>query len=443
MPTAVRQIPYVNDTPHAYVAFNSGIECAENALNAYLEVDMLAGNVTLTTVQFLSAGIFIAVNQEVARTLTVPALKSRFVVLNLGVKTLTVKRGTTEIDVFTLKSKSFYVDGTTNGLYTIEGGLLVEGYGLQERLRDFIDTPAAKTYVIEQEAPYDYVINTLAYQMSAGTATIEVQIDGVAVTGLSALGATTGAQTATASALNHVPEGSRVTLVVSSPSGAANLAYAVSIEREPAVPPPLAIETFSTATIFDEDITITKPTDTENGDFLLAFIAAEGNIDITPPAGWTEVIDELEFATGVTLGVWRKTASSEGASYLFDWPFFSSNVSGGILRIVGSNNAVNVAGSDNHFWDNSFDAPSVVTTVPNTMLIHFIATYIEDPDTLSLPGTGETNVSNVAITFGSFKMRATVSFEMVAAAGATGTRTYTISGGGGASASAMIAIAPA
>jgi hypothetical protein len=104
---------------------------------------------------------------------------------------------------------------------------------------------------------------------------------------------------------------------------------------------------------------------------------------------------------------------------------------------------VNVAGSDNHFWDNSFDAPSVVTTVPNTMLIHFIATYIEDPDTLSLPGTGETNVSNVAITFGSFKMRATVSFEMVAAAGATGTRTYTISGGGGASASAMIAIAPA
>jgi hypothetical protein len=162
----------------------------------------------------------------------VPQNKRLFEVINDGTFDLSVTRGSTTLEVLEANSATFYQDGTTNGLYKVGGEVLTtEAFGLIEGLRDFIDTPAAKTYVLDQSALYDYQINSAAYQMSAGTCTIAIQINGVNVTGLSALAADNTAKSTNATALRTVAPGDRVTAVVSAPAGAANLGITVVTER--------------------------------------------------------------------------------------------------------------------------------------------------------------------------------------------------------------------
>jgi len=98
--------------------------------------------------------------------------------------------------------------------------------------------PAAQSYVIDSNVPVQCSIITFTAFMSAGTCTaaLQVKLPGgsfVTVAGLSALALTTVAQTftATADGTEYMTPGSQLQLVITSPSGAANLAGSIAVQR--------------------------------------------------------------------------------------------------------------------------------------------------------------------------------------------------------------------
>ncbi|WP_427422654.1 hypothetical protein [Lysinibacillus fusiformis] len=85
-------------------------------------------------------------------------------------------------------------------------------------------------------------------------------------------------------------------------------------------------------------VTVTKPTGTANGDFLLAFVAELGTGTVTAPAGWT-LIGTASAASNLTLRCYRKTAASEGASWT--WTLGSSVRNWGSVHAFTGVNASN------------------------------------------------------------------------------------------------------
>jgi hypothetical protein len=67
------------------------------------------------------------------------------------------------------------------------------------------------------------------------------------------------------------------------------------------------------------NITFTKPTGTADGDLLVCAISQAGLGAITAPAGWNLINDTLFNASANRMSTYWKIASSEGASYQFDF----------------------------------------------------------------------------------------------------------------------------
>lgn len=88
-----------------------------------------------------------------------------------------------------------------------------------------IEIPTAKAYTLDEYAVKAGTIDTLAVKLSAGTATIAIKINGTNVTSLSAVSGTTTQSVTSASGANTFAAGDRITLTVSSPSSAADLAF--------------------------------------------------------------------------------------------------------------------------------------------------------------------------------------------------------------------------
>lgn len=103
--------------------------------------------------------------------------------------------------------------------------------GLVEELTGDIEAPTAKTYILDQSAAYAYTINTLIIQTSAGTATVAVKIGGTSVTGISAVSVSSTPATGTASGANSVSIGNQITMVVTSPSSAADMSFTLKYTR--------------------------------------------------------------------------------------------------------------------------------------------------------------------------------------------------------------------
>ncbi len=91
-----------------------------------------------------------------------------------------------------------------------------------------IDFPAARTYTLELYAPTAGTIGALRTLMSAGTADVKLQINGVDVTG-GVVAADNTEQTGTATAANTFAIGDTISLVVSAPSSAADLQFSVQV----------------------------------------------------------------------------------------------------------------------------------------------------------------------------------------------------------------------
>lgn len=105
--------------------------------------------------------------------------------------------------------------------------------GLVEEI-DFEDNNssiAATTYTISPSSAYGYTINTLKVICTSGTCTAAIKINGVAVTGISAVSVSNVIATGTATALNTVAVGDVVTFVTSSNSSLIDIKAAIKITR--------------------------------------------------------------------------------------------------------------------------------------------------------------------------------------------------------------------
>lgn len=102
--------------------------------------------------------------------------------------------------------------------------------GQVEVIKRTIDTVAVKTYVLDLKAQYPYTIYKFIRQVQdSGSCTAKVQIDGVDVTGLTAMACDGTLRETLATALNVVPLGGKVTLVVTANSSALDLVTSTSV----------------------------------------------------------------------------------------------------------------------------------------------------------------------------------------------------------------------
>ncbi len=93
----------------------------------------------------------------------------------------------------------------------------------------FIVEPANQTYTLELKAEFGYDIENVTSKLSAGTLTMAVKIDGVDVTSLDSESVTTSELTTASTGAKTVAAGATVTIVVTSISGAIDLALSFKI----------------------------------------------------------------------------------------------------------------------------------------------------------------------------------------------------------------------
>jgi hypothetical protein len=98
-------------------------------------------------------------------------------------------------------------------------------------LQDGGSSIAATTYTLELYAQYAYTINQLKIISASGTCTVAAKINGVDVTGISAVSVSSTIATANASAANTVAVGDKITLVTTSNSALTNLQASLKTTR--------------------------------------------------------------------------------------------------------------------------------------------------------------------------------------------------------------------
>jgi len=177
-----------------------------------------------------------------------------------------------------------------------------------------------------------------------------------------------------------------------------------------------------------QSITINKPAGTAQGDALVAIISHQSgsNRSMTAPAGWTAIAGtDVYEGTNAHIHAWYRVAgASEPASYTFTITGGDGrDTAGGIIAISGANQATPInasAGQSNGSTSStSVPAPSITTTMPDTLLIY--------------AGSGATAASYTApgnmaeqfdrTTSGTYKVSIEAATQSLAASGATGTRT--------------------
>jgi Protein of unknown function (DUF2793) len=88
-----------------------------------------------------------------------------------------------------------------------------------------------KTYTIVPSAKFAFTINNITISSVSGTCSVAVQINGVSVTGLSAISVSSTPQTLSASGANSVAIGNAVTMLVSSTSPATDVTFSIQKTR--------------------------------------------------------------------------------------------------------------------------------------------------------------------------------------------------------------------
>lgn len=121
---------------------------------------------------------------------------------------------------------------TTNGfLYAYNGAWNLITKGLIEVFTGFLPAPTAGSFTLDESAKYPYTINEVTVETASGTVTLDFQINGVDITGMNAVAASSVQGTSTASAANSVAVGNKVTFTASSVSTPVNLAFTVKYTR--------------------------------------------------------------------------------------------------------------------------------------------------------------------------------------------------------------------
>ena len=103
--------------------------------------------------------------------------------------------------------------------------------GAEDELTGEYESPSVKVYVIRQRASYAGVINSFAYQTSAGTLTFSIQINGTPVSGLASLAGGTSAGYSLATGGNIISVGAMIQINVTAVSSAANFCWTLGMTK--------------------------------------------------------------------------------------------------------------------------------------------------------------------------------------------------------------------
>jgi hypothetical protein len=186
----------------------------------------------------------------------------------------------------------------------------------------------------------------------------------------------------------------------------------------------------ASATSSPPSITISKPTGTVDGDVMFAVFAADELLSVSL-TGWTSVTSVDATDSGQRLVVLRKVAASEGANYEFTTSG-SFSIAAAILSYSGVDNTTpvdvsgtNRSGNDTEAAPQSPVAPTITTTVADTMLLYIATVDLVDVTAGSswAPPSGYTERVDTIDT--SFICPLTVAEKAQAATGATGTASGT------------------
>jgi hypothetical protein len=190
--------------------------------------------------------------------------------------------------------------------------------------------------------------------------------------------------------------------------------------------PQVADATSSSTAAAGSLISINRPASAVPGDLLVVFVSDAGTTAVTPDqAGWTLIRTDQSHNAWITQGLWYRWAGAgDPATYSFTKSNPKADMVAAMLRITGANTTnpvdVSAGNSQGGTVSTTITAPSVTTTVANTLLLTFASTT--DGNTYT-PAAGMTE--QVDYTSGRW-MSEQVATQAIAAAGATGTRTITI-----------------
>jgi hypothetical protein len=124
------------------------------------------------------------------------------------------------------------------------------------------------------------------------------------------------------------------------------------------------------------ELALAKPAGTAEGDLLLAIVAHQGGSakNMPTPSGWTEIPGTNVYqGTNARIHAWYRFAgASEPDFWLFNLTGGGDDMAGGIMAIVRARTPAPIdaaAGQANATSARPVTAPSITTTVPDTLLV--------------------------------------------------------------------------
>lgn len=218
------------------------------------------------------------------------------------------------------------------------------------------------------------------------------------------------------------------------PTGGDNAWLTFYDSDDPRTPP--AFEALNSATQSSNvtSISVTIPgSPCATGDLLLASVATDGSPNVGTPSGWTLINQGNASGGSARLEVFRRTAVASdvtgSATVTFTWTGGQEVVAAvACYSGVDTSSPIDVSGTNTGNNDTP-SAPSVTTTVPNTMLVRMYAADDDDLSGTPYP-TGHTGRLNAESGPGGGTVSHGIADATQTSAGATGAADFDLSGGG-------------
>lgn len=167
------------------------------------------------------------------------------------------------------------------------------------------------------------------------------------------------------------------------------------------------------------NFTVSKPTGTQSGDFMLAYFFHHSSGEtLTGPSGWTELTSD-NASTNSGAVFYYTAGGSEPATYAFS-STSSANNGAAILTFRNGTGAVDVFGNFGVNTSTSVTVPTITPTVDGLNIV-FIGAELSPQDVTAKPAR-----FTELFVDGTTPLIAAFSDEYLAASGATGSESFTL-----------------